>query len=101
MGRRYERFALQEVCACQRKDGTFCKVKFKSVEAASLTADEWEQFSKIKALAPEATFQLREHSAECVTAFAAKIRRGVIVKFAVDSLTFKREFALTEVAMTG
>ena len=39
MCRRYERFALQDVCECQREDGTFCKVKCKSVDAASLTAD--------------------------------------------------------------
>ena len=45
--------------------------------------------------APDATLQLREHRAKCASAVEPMIRRGVIVKFTVDRLTFKREFALS------
>lgn len=48
----------------------------------------------IKRCLPLATFHLREHKADCMSFVPAVVRRGVIVKFAVDNLTFKREFAL-------
>ena len=61
-----------------------------------LTAEEWDQFAKIKNRVCDAQFQLREHWAECESDFP-KMRRGVIVKFVVGHLAFKREFALTGV----
>ncbi len=73
-----------------------CKVKFKSVDATELSAREWEQFSKLKAFAPTAQFVLREHHAQCERG-EPLMKRGVIVKFQVENLTFKREFALTPV----
>lgn len=91
---RYRRFEPSEVpCECTTEFK--CEPKFQSVDAAELTADEWDQFAKIKGAAPAATFQFREHRAKCVTATQPKIRRGVIVKFTLGQLTFKREFALT------
>jgi hypothetical protein len=59
-----------------------------------LAADEWPQYSAIRAAVPDATFQLREHRAKCSSATEPTIRRGVIVKRTLDRLTFKREFAL-------
>jgi hypothetical protein len=91
----YKRFEIEEVCECLRGSlDDACKVKFQSVDATELTAEEWEGYSRIQAAVPDATFQLREHRAQCVTAFDPKIRRGVIVKFTMGQLSFKREFAL-------
>ena len=92
----YKRFELQEVCKCT-PDGR-ANVKFQSVDTVELTAEEWEQYSKIRAAVPRATFQLREHRAACQAACDPQIRRGVIVKVSLGSLSFKREFALTEVS---
>jgi hypothetical protein len=90
----YQRFTSDEVCECARNGGTFCEIKFQSIDATELTADEWERFSEIQAAAPDATFQFREHRARCATAAAPIVRRGVIVKFTMGELGFKREFAL-------
>jgi hypothetical protein len=90
----YKRFELQEVCTCT-PDGR-ANVKFQSVDTVELTAEEWEQYSKIRAAVPRATFQLREHRAACQAACDPQIRRGVIVKVSMGNLSFKREFALTE-----
>ena len=57
----YKRFELQEVCKCA-PDGR-ANVKFQSVDTVELTAEEWEQYSKVRAAVPRATFQLREHRA--------------------------------------
>jgi hypothetical protein len=92
----YKRFELQEVCKCT-PDGR-PNVKFQSVDTVELTAEEWEQYSKIRAAVPRATFQLREHRAACQAACDPQIRRGVIVKVSLGNLSFKREFALTEVS---
>lgn len=93
----YKRFDIEEVCECVRAgvEETPCKVKFQSVDAVELTAQEWDQFSKIRKMAPVATFQLREHRAQCQIA-PPQIRRGVIVKFSLGNLNFKRELALSE-----
>lgn len=94
----YQRFTPEEVCKCVETGflGEPCKPKFKSVDATELTAEEWDRLSQIKALVPNATFQLREHQADCMAFVPPMIRRGVIVKIAVDNLRFKREFALYE-----
>ena len=92
----YERFVAENICKCRRDlDEPACAVKFQSVDAVELTADEWDQLAKIRYAVPHATFQLREHRAQCISEFDPQIRRGVIVKLALGSLTFKREFALT------
>ena len=39
-------------------------MKFQSVDASELTADEWEKFAEIQAAVPGATLQLREHRAQ-------------------------------------
>jgi hypothetical protein len=90
----YRRFEPEEVtCVCP---GEFkCDPKFQSVDATEVTADEWDQFAKLRAVVPGATFQFREHRAKCQSAVEPEIRRGVIVKFSLGQLTFKREFALT------
>lgn len=96
----YKRFEIDEVCECLMGGAEQpCKVKFQSVDAVELTAQEWEQFSKIRKVASQATFQLREHRAQCQIGFGPKIRRGVIVKMPLGQLIFKREFALTEGAV--
>jgi hypothetical protein len=92
----YKRFELQEVCTCT-PDGR-ANVKFQSVDTVELTAEEWEQYSKIRAAVPRATFQLREHRAACQAACDPQMRRGVIVKVSLGNLSFKREFALTKVS---
>jgi hypothetical protein len=91
----HSRYLPGAVCECVMFGAEQpCKVKFQSVDATELTAGEWEQFSRLQAAVPGATFQLREHRAQCETAVEPKIRRGAIVKFAMGQLTFKREFAL-------
>ena len=92
----YERFSREEVCECQRDEyiSKTCDIKFQSVDATELTADEWDQLSQIQAVVPDATFQLREHRAACFNVVGQKVRRGVIVKFTLGELGFKREFAL-------
>ena len=92
----YRRFEIEEVCVCELCGNERCKLQFQSVDASELTADEWGRLAQIRAAAPDATFQLREHRAKCASSAEPVIRRGVIVKFIVDNLTFKREFALTE-----
>jgi hypothetical protein len=89
----YQRFDPDEVpCVCEFK----CNPKFQSVDAIELTADEWEQFAKVQAVVPGAAFQFREHRASCQSSPEPQIvRRGVIVKFLLGPLTFKREFGLT------
>ena len=91
---RYARFEPQEVCRCMNPDMETCEVKFQSVDASELTAEEWEQFAKIKATVPNAQFQVREHRAQCVSTTEPVVKRGVIVKFTLGNLTFKREFAV-------
>jgi hypothetical protein len=92
----YEKFDIGDICMClSRVEGQTCSPKFQSVDAAELTADEWEQFAAIKTAVEGAQFQLREHRAQCESATEAQMRRGVIVKFSLGQLTFKREFALT------
>jgi hypothetical protein len=90
----YRRFEPEQVCLCIRAGSDLCNVKFQSVDATELTADEWDQLSNIQAAIPGATFQLREHRAQCVAAASPQVRRGVIVKFLLGQLGFKREFAL-------
>lgn len=93
----YRRFQVEQVCHCLEAGAEkACKVKFQSVDAVELTADEWDRYSKIRAGVPNANFQLREHRAECQIGFGPEMRRGVIVKMSLGKLTFKREFALTE-----
>jgi hypothetical protein len=93
----YQRFEIEDICLCVRMGDDFCDPKFQSVDATELTADEWEQFARIKSALPGAQFQLREHRAQCKSAENPEMRRGVIVKFTMGQLTFKREFALTTV----
>lgn len=88
---RYERFDPANVCKCMDQ----CEVKFKSLDAAELSAEEWEQFAQIKAAAPDAEFRIREHRAECDSLEEPEIRRAVVVKFNLGSVPFKRQFALT------
>jgi len=92
----YQRFQDEEVCKCIETNflDRVCKPTYKSADATELSATEWERFTAIKKCVPLATFQLREHSAACMAFVPTVVRRGVIVKFAVDSLKFKREFAL-------
>jgi hypothetical protein len=90
----YERFNVDEVCICPQMGGESCGLKFQSVDATELTADEWVRFDAIRTSIPDAQFQLREHRAKCRTRTEAEIRRGVIVKRSVDRLTVKREYAL-------
>ena len=93
----YKKFDVGDVCMClSRAEGETCSPKFQSVDATELTADEWEQFARIKSTVPGAQFQLREHRAQCESASEPQVRRGVIVKFTLGQLTFKREFALTD-----
>jgi len=89
-----ERFDPAEVCMCERAGSDACEPKFQSLDATELTADEWDDLSRIKEAAPGATFQLREHRATCKSHANPEVRRGVIVKFTLGQLTFKREFAL-------
>jgi hypothetical protein len=89
----YKRFEIEEVCQPEGDEG-LCKVKFQSVDATELTADEWDTYSKIRAVIHNATFQLREHRAQCNHTVEWLVRRGVIVKFSLGQLTWKREFAL-------
>jgi hypothetical protein len=92
----YRRFEPAEVlCVCEQQGGFRCEPKFQSFDATELTADEWEQFARIKSAVPGGTFQFREHRAKCATAPEPEIRRGVIVKFTLGQLIFKREFAVT------
>jgi hypothetical protein len=102
----YKRFGTREACVCPSGDyEPRCEPKFQASDATELTASEWEQLSIVKKffdrIATEAgasvEYQYREHSAKCVTAPEPVIRRGVIVKFTLDQLTFKNEFALTGV----
>jgi hypothetical protein len=99
--RLYERFEITDVCLClSRAEGETCDVKFQSVDATELTADEWEEFSRIKSHLPGAQFQLREHRAQCASVTEAQVRRGVIVKFTMGQLAFKREFVLTQIEVS-
>jgi hypothetical protein len=90
----YERFDPADVCICERAGQEACKPKFESVDATELTAEEWDRLSAIQAVVPDGQFQLREHRARCKSRVEPLMRRGVIVKRTVGSLTFKREFAL-------
>jgi hypothetical protein len=92
----YCRFDPASVCVCFKDEYTpLCDIKFRSVDATELSAEEWDQYAKIRAAVPGATFQLREHSAKCKSASEPQVKRGVIVKFSMWQLGFKREFALT------
>src|SRR5688572_28523377 len=68
----YTRFENGKVCQCfdygSDEYGRPCKVKFQSVDALELTAEEWDHYSKIREAVPHATFQLREHRAQCLSA---------------------------------
>lgn len=90
----YKRFEIGQVCEAVTEGEPACDVKFQSVDAVELTAEEWDEYAKIRAARPDATFQLREHRAECQHTDRVQIRRGVIVKVSLGKLTFKREFAL-------
>jgi len=93
----YQRFTVEEVCRCRFPPDSFeqfCKPTFKSTDATELAAAEWETLAAIKKCVPLATFQLREHRAACLSELSPSVRRGVIVKFDVDNLKFKREFGL-------
>jgi hypothetical protein len=90
----YTRFEVSDICVCPQSGEPQCGLKFQSVDATELDADEWGRFSQIKAAVPEAQFQLREHRALCRSKNITAVKRGVIVKRSVDQLTFKREFAL-------
>ena len=90
----YQRFDIKDVCVCWHMGKEACDIKFRSVDATTLTAQEWEQLAKIRSAVPDATFQLREHTARCASDDKPQLRRGVIVKLAFERLTFKREFAL-------
>jgi len=93
----YERFDAGQVCRCNREwDEQPCKIKFRSADAIELTAEEWNQFANIKALVPGASFQLRQHHAQCRSGHE-EMKRGVIVKFVLGQLSFKRQYALTGV----
>lgn len=102
----YARFDNAAVCVCPRQDEqATCDLKYQASDATELTASEWEQLSLVKKVFDKTAkdagasveYQYREHSAKCVTAPEALIRRGVIVKITLDQLTFKRELALTVV----
>jgi hypothetical protein len=88
----YKRFEVSEVCGCFPET---CELKFTTIDAEELTAEEWEQLTRIKSVVPAAQFQLREHRAQCETVKEPVIRRGVIVKFTLGRLPFRREYALT------
>lgn len=92
----YQRFTVEEVCKCVETGfmEEACKPTFKATDATELSAKEWETFAAVKKCVPLATFQLREHRAACAAFVPAEVRRGVIVKFDVDNLKFKREFGL-------
>jgi hypothetical protein len=64
------RFDTADVCVCVQsgRDLEACQLSFQSIDAAELIAKEWELYSKVKAAAPEADFQLREHRAKCKSA---------------------------------
>jgi hypothetical protein len=90
----YEKWKDEEVkCVCFSDFS--CDRKYQSVDATELTSDEWDSLTAIKAKVPGAEFQLREHRAQCQSATETLIRRGVIVKFKLGELGFKREFLLT------
>jgi hypothetical protein len=88
----YERFDSSAVCRCFDEP---CEPKFSSFDAVELTAQEWDQFEKVKAAARDAQFQLREHRAQCESEDEPTVRRGVIVKYTYGTITFKRQYALT------
>jgi hypothetical protein len=94
----YERFDPNRVCRCVRETpyDEFCNLKFRSIDGTVMTVEEWDQYAAIQAVAQGATLQLREHHAEC-TSGHSEMRRGVIVKFMLGSITVRREHALTRV----
>jgi hypothetical protein len=92
----YERFDPGRVCRCSLDFGEHCKIKFQAVDGRQLTAEEWDQYAAIQAVATGATLQVREHTAECESGYT-EMKRGVIVKFTLGPVTFKREYALTGV----
>lgn len=90
----YTRFNVENICVCEHAGETPCGLKFQSVDATDLTADQWDTYSAIRSVVPDAQFQLREHRAKCRSRSETEMKRGVIVKRTVGSLTFKREYAL-------
>jgi hypothetical protein len=90
----YARFVVSDICVCQKFGEPECGLKFQSVDATELDAEEWDRFTQIRAAVPEAQFQMREHRATCRNKSVTAVKRGVIVKRYVDLLTFKREYAL-------
>jgi len=90
----YVRFEVSDVCVCEHAGNGPCGLKFQSVDATQLTAEEWDQLSAIRAAVPDAQFQIREHRAKCKSRSETEVKRGVIVKRQVDQLTFRREYAL-------
>jgi hypothetical protein len=94
----HERFKTSEVCKCIEYEVSknHCKPRFESKDATELGPEEWECYEQIRAKLPGAKHQFRVHEAEC-TIEPTQRRYGVIVKVNVDSLGFKREYALKAV----
>jgi hypothetical protein len=91
---RYSRMTPKDVCECHGYGP--CKVTFETYEAASMTADQWEQVDTIRKLAPAAKVVLRIHEGKGTECEATKLKYSVLVTMDVGEFTFSREYSATE-----
>lgn len=103
---RFERITpneVRETCVdgCRCYYGDDCRVTCKSEDLDTVSAEEWDQIRRIKALLPQVTITPRLHSCvcdseECDTSKGEGVieRKGIYVKLQYGVFTFVREYAM-------
>jgi hypothetical protein len=90
---RYEKIKRTDFCEC---DGEYQtpNVDFDVEDADDVSADEYDQICKIRALMPRAAVTLRRHSGGCETCKNEMTLAGIMVRLTVGEFSLSREYAV-------
>lgn len=89
---RYVKIKSADVCDCNY----YCHVDFEVEDAESATAEQYEYLVAVRERMPEATVQLRKHTADCKNHEESLTRYSLLVTVEVGLLTLSREYAVDD-----
>jgi len=76
----YQKLKAADICTCEYREDDSCGVEFSSGPAESVTAEQWDEIQRIKALLPGSEVRLFWHQGEgqdcenLVTAYSYEVK---------------------------
>lgn len=92
---RYEKITIEDVCTCEDRDYSDCRLSCDVEAAPHLTAEQYEQYREMKTKLPDAKWQVRKHVCETDECEQSLSKLGVVATITVaPGITVSREFEL-------